>query len=182
MFGDLPAAIDSEQRAVALDPLSAEICMRLGFFYAQAGRTAEARAWYEKALAIAPQSIRARFNLGTLELLENRPEAALTAYRQTGDEGFSLSGQAKAEYSLGHAEASRGLLEELIAKYSSTSPYSVAGVYAWRGEKDKSFEWLERCYAQRDPGMTWLKIDRNFGGLRNDARYKDLLRRMHLPE
>jgi hypothetical protein len=30
--------------------------------------------------------------------------------------------------------------------------------------------------------MTWLKIDRNFSGLRNDARYKDLLRRMHLPE
>jgi TolB-like protein/Tfp pilus assembly protein PilF len=181
VVGDLPAAIDSEQRAVALDPLSAEICMRLGFFYAAAGRTAEARARYEKALAIAPQSIRARFNLGELELHENRPEAALTVYRQTGDEGFSLSGQAKAEYSLGHTEASRRLLEELLAKYSK-SPYQVAAVYAWRGEKDKSFEWLERGYAQRDPGVTWLKIDRNLIGLRNDARYKDLLRRMHLPE
>jgi len=182
VFGGLPAAIASEQRAVALDPLSAEICMRLGFFYAAAGRTSEARPWYEKALAIAPESIRARFNLGELELHENRPEAALTAYRQTGDEGFSLSGQAKAEYSLGHAEASRRLLEELIAKYSSTSPWQVATVYAWRGEQDKTFEWLERCYAQRDPGMTWLKIDRDLSGLRNDARYKDLLRRMHLPE
>ena len=182
VFGDLPAAIDSEQRAVALDPLSAEICMRLGFFHAEAGHTAEARAWYAKALAIAPQSIRAHFNLGDLELFENRPEAALTAYRQTGDEGFSLSGQAKAEYSLGHAEASRRLLQQFIAKYSSTIPYQVAAIYAWRGEQDKSFEWLERAYAVRDPGMTWLKIDRNFSGLRNDARYKDLLRRMHLPE
>ena len=156
--------------------------MRLGFFHAEAGHTAEARAWYAKALAIAPQSIRAHFNLGDLELFENRPEAALAAYRQTEDQAFSIIGQAKAEYSLGHAEASRRILEELLAKYSSTGPYPIATVYAWRGEQDKSFEWLERGYAQRDPGMTWLKIDRNFSGLRNDARYKSLMRRMHLPE
>jgi Flp pilus assembly protein TadD len=79
-LGDLPAAIEREQKALALDPLSAEICMRLAFFYVAAGRFAEARPLYEKALTIAPNSIRALGNLGDLELFENRPEAALAIF------------------------------------------------------------------------------------------------------
>jgi Flp pilus assembly protein TadD len=181
VLGDLPAAIDREQKALALDPLAAEICMRLAFFYTHAGRSAEARPLFEKALAIAPNSVRARYNLGDLELFENRPEAALTAYRQVENETFRLTGQAKAEYSLGHAEASQRSLDDLIAQ-NGDDKYFVAAVYAWRGETDKSFEWLERAYAARDPGLTWLKIDRNFHGLHNDPRYQSLLRKMHLPE
>jgi hypothetical protein len=31
-------------------------------------------------------------------------------------------------------------------------------------------------------GLTWLKIDTNFRNLRDDPRYKALLRKMNLPE
>ena len=96
------------------------------------------------------------------------------------DEGFRLAGQAEAEYSLGHIDVSQRILEELIAK--KAPPFGIAGVYAWRGEKDKAFEWAERAYAERDMGITWLKIDTYFRGLRGDPRYKALLRKMNLPE
>ena len=96
------------------------------------------------------------------------------------DEFFSLSGQAKAEYSLGHIDVSQRILEELIAK--KVSPYGIAGVYAWRGEKDKAFEWAERAYVERDMAITWLKIDTDFRSLRGDARYRALVRKMKLPE
>jgi TolB-like protein len=181
VLGDLPAAIDREQKALTLDPLSAEICMRLAFFYMNAERYSEARPLYEKALAIAPNSIRAHFNLGELELLEHRPEAALATYRQTGDGIFSLTGQAKAEYSLGHLDASQRALEQLIA-HEANAAWSVAKVYAWRGETDKALEWLERAYTVRDPGLTWLKVEHDFRSLHNDSRYKKLLREMKLPE
>jgi hypothetical protein len=59
---------------------------------------------------------------------------------------------------------------------------AIAGVYAWRGEIDKAFEWLERAYRARNAGLTWLKIDPNFRSLRGDARYRALLRKMKLPE
>jgi hypothetical protein len=29
--------------------------------------------------------------------------------------------------------------------------YQIAQVYAYRGEPDKAFEWLDRPYKQRDP-------------------------------
>jgi TolB-like protein/Flp pilus assembly protein TadD len=181
VLGDLPGAIDREQQALALDPLAAEICMRLAFLYTHAGRSAEARPLFDKALAIAPSSVRAHYNLGDLELFENRPEAALAAYRQVELEGYRLPGLAKAEYSLGHAEASQRILNDFIARHGDDD-YFIAMVYAWRGETDKAFEWLERSYAARESGLTWIKIDRNFQGLRDDPRYKNLLREMGLPE
>jgi DNA-binding response OmpR family regulator/TolB-like protein/predicted Zn-dependent protease len=180
VLGKLPEAIAREEQALALDPLSGEICMRLGFFLAANRQFAQARPLYEKALAIAPNSTLARYHLAELELLEHQPERALAIFRQTGDEDFNLTGQAKAQFSLGHVDVSRQVLEQLIAKKSS--PHLIAEVYAWRGEKDQAFEWAERAYEQRDAGLTWLKIDTDFRGLRGDPRYKALLRKMNLPE
>jgi serine/threonine-protein kinase len=182
VLGDLPAAITREEKALALDPLSEEICMRLAFFFVSNQQLAQARPLYEKALAIAPNSTRARYHLGELDLLENRPEQALAAFRQTALEAFSLTGQAKAEYSLGHVDVSRRVLEQLIAKYGKSTAHLIAEVYAWRGEKDQAFEWAERAYVQRDIGITWLKIDPDFRSLRGDARYRALLREMNLPD
>jgi adenylate cyclase len=179
IFGKLPAAIAREEQALALDPLSAEICMRLGFFLVADQQLPRARPLYERALAIAPDSIRARFNLGELELLEHQPERALATFRQTRAENFSLSGQAKAEYSLGHDDVSERILKQLIAKKNY---FFIARVYAWRGEKDKAFQWAERAVKTRDVAITWLKIDTDFRSLRGDARYRALLREMNLPE
>jgi len=182
VLGDLRAAIDREEKALALDPLSAEICMRLAFFYVAAQRFAEARPLYEKSLAIAPNSVRAHFNLGQLELLEHRPAEALTAFRQTALESLSLTGQARAEYTLGHDEVSRRILGELVARHANQAAYQVASVYAWRGDPDKAFEWLERSYVQRDGSLPWIKIDNNFRSLHSDARYRALLGKMNLPD
>lgn len=182
VLGKLPDAIAREEQALALDPLSAEICMRLGFFLVADQQLARARALYEKALAIAPSSIRARYNLGDLELLEHQPEQALALFRQTAVPGFSLSGEAAAEYSLGHLDESQRILDQLIAKYGKESAYFVARVYVWRGEKERAFGWLERAYEQRDPSLTWIKIDADFRSLRGEPRYKALLRKMNLPE
>jgi TolB-like protein/DNA-binding winged helix-turn-helix (wHTH) protein/Flp pilus assembly protein TadD len=183
VFGKLPEAIAREEKALALDPLSEEICRRLGVFLVANQQLAQARPLYEKALVIAPSSWHARFNLGDLELLENRPEQALSEFQQTEDPSSRLAGEAKAEYSLGHLDASRRALDELIADYGKTdmADWAVAKVYAWRGEKDKAFEWLERAYVHKDTGFTSLKIDPDFRGLRSDARFTALLNKMNLP-
>ena len=180
VLGNLPAAIAREEQALALDPLSEEICRRLAFFLVANQQLAQARPLYEKALVIAPNSIRARFNLGELELLENQPERALAIFRQLDVGGFALPGQAMAQYSLGHLDVSQRILEELIAEKNDA--FLIACVYAWRGEKDKAFEWAERAYVQRDPGLPWLKIIPEFRSLHGDPRYKALVRKMNLPE
>jgi tetratricopeptide (TPR) repeat protein len=181
ILGEVPAALAREQTALDLDPLSEEICRRLGYFFAADRQFAQARSLYEKALAIAPGSDRARYNLGSLDLLDHRPQQALVSFGQTAIEAFRLAGQAKAEFSLGHTAASQRLLDQLIARFAKTTPGQILGVYAWRGEKERAFEWAEQALAQRDVGLTWLKIDPEFDSLRTDPRYAALLRRMNLP-
>jgi TolB-like protein len=180
VLGKLPAAIAREEQALALDPLSGEICMRLGFFLAANQQWAQARESYEKALVIAPNSARARYHLGELDLLENHPEQALATFRRTGLGSFGLEGQAKAQFSLGHLDESQRILKQMIAEQQS--PYQIAGVYSWRGDNEQAFAWAERAYEERDMGITWLEIDTDFRGLRGDARYKALVRKMNLPQ
>jgi hypothetical protein len=84
-------------------------------------------------------------------------------------------------HALGRKQDSNAALAELIAKHGTDSAYQVAEVYAFRGESDKSFEWLERAYKQRDSGLPDIKVDPVFKTLRHDARYSAFLLKMRLP-
>jgi len=74
------------------------------------------------------------------------------------------------------------VLQELswIAQYRHGTPYWTAMIFMAFGEKDQTFQWLNRCY--ESPWMTWLKTDPSLDPLRSDPRYTDLLRRMGLPQ
>ena len=90
--------------------------------------------------------------------------------------------EAMAEYSLGRVKESQQALDEQIAKYAQGSAYQVGEIYAWRGEKDKAFEWLDRAYAQHDGGITFIKNDPLLAKLRDDPRYAAMLKKLGLPE
>jgi len=54
-------------------------------------------------------------------------------------------------------------------------------VYAFRGENDHAFEWLERAYAQHDSGLAEIKADPLLKNLQRDPRYAAFLKKMRLP-
>jgi hypothetical protein len=53
-------------------------------------------------------------------------------------------------------------------------------VYPYGRQFDKSFEWLESAYRQRDAGLPEIKTHPLLN-LRHDHRYNQLLREMRLP-
>jgi len=53
-----------------------------------------------------------------------------------------------------------------------------ARIYAGLGEKDQTFQWLERSYEERSIGS--IEVDPIYDPLRSDPRFADLLRRMNL--
>ena len=57
----------------------------------------------------------------------------------------------------------------------------VSAVYAGLGDKDKAFEWLEKDFQNKED-LADFRWEIPFESLRDDARYKDLLKRMNLPE
>ena len=78
-------------------------------------------------------------------------------------------------------EESNAALAKLISSYQDNAGVQIAQAYAYRAERDKAFEWLERSIAQKDPGMVNLKTDPLLANLRSDPRFKALLRKMNLP-
>ena len=86
-----------------------------------------------------------------------------------------------AAYTLGRAAESQRALDELISGFAQTLAYQIAEVYAWRGETDQAFAWLDRSYAQHDAGLATVKIDLFLGKIRADQRYAALLKKLGLP-
>ncbi len=153
----------------------------LGVYYNGAGRYADARKALKRALEINPDSVYARWNLGLTELLDGHAEKALAAFPESNATAFHQAGVAMAHHSLHHAAQSQAALEVLVATMAERWAYQIAEVYAWRGERDHAFDWLQRAYTQHDGGLIQVKYDPLLTSLRSDARYAALLRQMNLP-
>jgi hypothetical protein len=85
-------------------------------------------------------------------------------------------------HALGHRPQSDEVLRELIADSAITSAFQIAKVYAVRGEVDSAFDWLERAYAQRDPGLSEVKASPRLRSLHGDPRWRSFLTKMGFDE
>jgi TolB-like protein/DNA-binding winged helix-turn-helix (wHTH) protein/Tfp pilus assembly protein PilF len=80
-------------------------------------------------------------------------------------------------------------LEYLATTKQAFVPVNLAEVYAAMGDKDRAFYWLEQAYSHRDThgastdlGLERLNMEFLLDPLRSDPRFKDLVRRIGLPQ
>ena len=180
--GKLPEATTAIKRSLAADPLSVSAWGNLSLYAMADGDYAGADTALAHALALNPQSTYSLKNSGKLQLLEGYPAAASTTFDSCKDEVFRLYGVAMAEFSLGHAEKSQQALDQLIAKHTDEAQFQIATVYAWRGEKDSAFTWLERSYVGHDGGLIEIKTEPLLRSLRGDPRYLQFLHEIKMPD
>ena len=77
-------------------------------------------------------------------------------------------------------------IEKLQSERKVYMPGVLASFYILVGDKDRAFYWLEDEYRHKhstgaDGGLMWLKAT-TYAPLRSDPRFKDLLRRVGLPQ
>ncbi len=174
-------AIPIARKATVIDPLSVEIWTNLGMLFFCSRQDFEARAAWQHALNINPRARWPNYLVGYLDLKEGKMENARAHFGAT-DEPFRLTGTAMLEHTLGHAPESEQALDTLKTNYSAGSAFQIAGVHAWRGEKDQAFEWLERAYNQHDSGMPRLRHDPTLASLHDDPRFAALVKKMGFSE
>jgi TolB-like protein len=169
--------------AIALDPLSADAHWSLGYeVYMRSGHIVEAEQSFRRALQIAPEFGTGHYYLGVSLMLQGRHEAAMVEFRkETLDDG-QLEGTAMTHFAAGRRAESDVQLAEAIRHDGASWTSEIARVYAFRGEKDHAFEWLDRAYDARDEDLYFIKGDPLLKNLEGDPRYKAFLHKMNLQQ
>ncbi|MGO8968850.1 MAG: protein kinase domain-containing protein [Myxococcaceae bacterium] len=180
-LGRVPQAVEAARKSYELDPVSSLAAYQLGALYNANGQYALARTVLKKSLEAAPESAFNIRELGFTELLDGHPAQALAVFKTNPIDWMRDLGTVLAQHSLGNDAASKAALDHLKSINSGAAMYQIAEAYAWRGERDAAFEWLETAHAKVDAGLRYIKYDPLMKGLRSDPRFAALVARLKLP-
>lgn len=167
-------------RVQELDPLSFGVRMHLSELYYYWRKPDQSIEQAELMLAANPE------NKGTYSFLAK-------AYAQKGefDKAFAALEKNPTDdinrvyilASAGRQDDARNIIEAFAkSDVGSKNPYCVGAMYAAIGERETALAWLEKSYAMRQADLVSIKIDPPLDSLRDDERFRDLLRRVHLME
>ena len=182
-------AIAFAKQGQQIDPISPETNFYLGVALLSSGRSDEAIARFQASIDLDPTYFYSYNFLGRSYLQAGKKQEALAAYKRALElepENYENSANLAYAYGVtgGRAEAEK-IIEYLKerAKTDYVSPYYFAIAYAGLGKNEETFKSLERaCDDKSDSLVLYLTADPQMQGIRSDPRYKDLLKRMNLPE
>lgn len=181
-LGRLDEAINIYLQALAVDPLNTSIHSSLGILYRKTNRLDDSIAILEKQIELRPQYHWAHFNLGKTYLFKGDAAQALVEIEKNPVNVYRDLGLVLAYTTLGREAEAQAVLQRLVNQEGEQNPVWIAEAYAWRGERDPAFEWLEKGFVQKDVGLAYLLGNTVFRGLRDDPRWVALLQKLNLLE
>ena len=174
-LGRQDVAIALLEFVVARDPVNSISHYRLGSTYLWAGRLDAAIASIRIALSLSPGRIVAQWAIGVALLLKGEPKAALEAMQQESDKGWRTAGLVLAYHALGQVAESDAALVEIIESLEHEAAYNIAYLFAFRGESDRAFEWLDKAVQYNDPGLQDIPVQPLFSNVHSDPRWLPFL-------
>ncbi len=170
------------REAVALDPVNPQARGFLAYNLAATGRSAEAQAEYPRVVELNPAAPWAHAGLGLSFLLEGKfDEAVASAQDEAAEWGRPLI-VALARWGQKRIPEADAALAQLTDGFADTAAYQIAEVHAYREDKDRAFEWLERARRQRDRGLVSMRRDPLLANLKGDPRWNAFLHTMGLAD
>jgi len=182
MLGRHAEALREKMRALATDPLSVVIrtdLARMSYFardYDQAVKE------FRAALEMDPNFGSAHLWLAHVyeqkALFEEAVRELKIGIDLYGDSTYALAKLGHAYAIAGKTEEARAILKQLHALSNDryVSPYDIAVIHAGLRESDEAFSWLQEALEQRSPWLGYANIDPQWDGLRDDNRFRELLK------
>ena len=143
----------------------------------------------QKSVAANPTVWQSHYFLAVGYEGSGRPLLAVPEYQQAIElsqrNSDPIAGLAHVYATIGRAPDAEKILSELQrqSKMTYVSPYMMAVIYSELGQKDKAFEFLEKAYQERSPDLAYfVKADLRIDALRSDPRFRDIWRRIGLPQ
>jgi serine/threonine-protein kinase len=169
------------EQAIERDPLAYQARQSLARLLFVQGKLDEAEAAARRAVELQPTAAGSHRWQVFVAIQRGDGEAALREAELEPNERYQHFELALAHYARGDRPAADAALAELTTKDRNVMAYQVAEVYAWRGETNKAFEWLQISLDNHDTGLLSLLIDPLMRNLRHDSRYSEMLSKVGLP-
>ena len=169
-------AIALGEYAIARNPLCAVCFHQLSTAYRQSGRFEEAEANGKIARALG---MRLDYSIAKTKLQQGRAEEALLVFEQMdGRNHQKLHAMAMALYSLGRQAEFEATFAELRERWGDEKPSFVAMVYAWAGDTDAAFAWLDRAIEKEAFAVIRVYASPFFRNLHADPRWDAILEKI----
>jgi len=179
--GQNARAVELVRQALASDPRSTYRWRSLSVYLTALGRLDEARQAIDKAIALQPGATVNHEQLAVIAILRGDAEAALVAAQKEPPGPWHDVAMALALQIGPDRKAADAALKKLIAEYAQSAPYQIAEAYALRRDPDAMFQWLDRAWTARDPGVISLLNDPLILRYRDDPRFAAFCKKVGLP-
>jgi adenylate cyclase len=179
-LGKYDEAINLFLKLTELDPVNTKAFSSLGITYTNARRYEEAKRTFHILLELSPEYQFAHAALSSIYLFQGKPDSAMLEIKLEPDSGWKAAYLSLVNYELGNKQQAEKEFQELITNGEYDWAYQIAENYAWRGNADQAFYWLERAYEQRDGGLDEILGNPFFDTIRGDPRFKAFLKKMKL--
>jgi len=177
-LGRLDESLVLQEEVVRRDPVNTTALYNFALRQRMAGRYDPAVATYRTALSLSPSQGETHFYLGVTLLKKGDTNAALAEIQQEKSKVWRMIGLPMIYCALGRKQDADAALAELIAKYEKDAPYNIAYVYAFCGDADKAFEWLDRAIVYQDSGLGEIVAENLFDKIHPDPRWLPFLRKV----
>jgi len=177
-LGDYEQMVKLNELAVQRDPVDALGYQSLGGAYALTGRLDDARRTFEKLLTLNPHISAGYYRMGLVLLFMGKTDEALAAFEKDDDEEYRVKGQALSAYARGDTEAFEKYMTELRGRWGDQWPSEIAHVYAWTGNPDAAFEWLDKAVAIDEGGIRESRQVMLLNPLHQDPRWQVFLEKL----
>jgi adenylate cyclase len=142
-IGKTELAIRISEYLVARDPLFFWAHLNLAGYYFQDGRIEDALRRYKIAVGLNPIAGAVRWKTGLAKLVSGDPVGALAEFEIEEGSIYRLHGLALAYHDLGREEESAAAFLKLVESEGEVWPYGLARAYAWVGDVDEAFRYLQ---------------------------------------
>ena len=177
-LGRRDEALALDEAVVRRDPVNMSVLFNLGYYQRMAGRYDAAIASFRTVLSLSPGCGSAHMQLGMALMLKGDATAALGEIEQEKTETWRINGLPMAYCALGRkADYEKAIVDE-IRQDEKEGPYNIAWVYAFCGDADKAFEWLDKAIAYQDPGLSEIVAENLFDKIHSDPRWLPFLRKI----
>lgn len=168
------------KRALEHDPVNLLARRYYGRTLFQAGRLDEALVQLRQVLTMNDAQPGVHYEIGRILLIRGEADAAVKEFEAEKSPAWKEFGLPLGYFAQHRVPETKAALTELLRE-TTGSEYQVAETYAYMGNPDKAFEWLDAACVGRDPGLAWLRGDPLLKSLVGDPRYEVLLRKLKLP-